>query len=247
MTAMPTTMQTFGVDLAANAKTTATCLITWGRARPTVERVSLNVDDDTLIEEILSLRFRDVAGIDCPFGWPQAFVEAVSAHALGRPWPGRDEAGDDVRARLRLRETDRAVRRRCGINPISVSADKLGATAMRAAHLLDRIAVARGAVVDRSGGDGVVEVYPAAARRTWNLAKERSLTEVAAAAELDIEPGIAADLDNEHVFDALIAAMVARAHALNLTMLPDAQQADLARVEGWIHLPHPDSLSRLNE
>ena len=38
-------------------------------------------------------------------------------------------------------------------------------------------------------------------------------------------------------FDALIAALTARAVAVGLTLRPDAGHARAALTEGWIHLP----------
>jgi hypothetical protein len=50
---------------------------------------------------------------------------------------------------------------------------------------------------------------------------------------------------NEHAFDALIAALVARAVAPNLTERPPPSELLTAAVEGWIHLPRPGSLAVL--
>ena len=233
------------MDLAAGAKNTATCLVLWDGERPLVEAARVGVDDDVLLSLVRSLGPEDLVGIDSPLGWPQAFVEAVSAHARGGEWPGRGERGDDVRPRLRLRETDRVVKRVCGANPISVSTDKLGATAIRCAHLLDALAAERGAVLDRSGVDGVVEVYPAAARRVWGLRPDRSIGEVTDAVGLDLAEGVETLLTSEHAFDALVCGLVARAYRLGQTLVPTPEQIALARVEGWIHLPKSGSLVNL--
>lgn len=50
---------------------------------------------------------------------------------------------------------------------------------------------------------------------------------------------------NDDAFDALIAALVARAALLGLTEPPPAEQLERVRQEGWIHLPQTGSLSRL--
>ncbi len=49
----------------------------------------------------------------------------------------------------------------------------------------------------------------------------------------------------DHVFDALIASLVARAAALRLTLRPAADELRAARVEGWIALPTAESLMAL--
>ena len=70
------------------------------------------------------------AGIDVPLGWPDAFVTALASYGPGGPWLRADNQ------QLRLRATDRFLRERTGITPLSVSADKIAAPAMRAADLL---------------------------------------------------------------------------------------------------------------
>jgi Protein of unknown function (DUF429) len=104
----------------------------------------------------------DRVGVDVPFGWPEAFVHAILSHHSGRSWPAVPLTA------LRFRETDRFVRDQVGQWPLSVSSEKIGVTAMRAAGLLSRLA-ARGEPVDRIGRGRWVEVYPAAALRRWGL------------------------------------------------------------------------------
>jgi hypothetical protein len=50
---------------------------------------------------------------------------------------------------------------------------------------------------------------------------------------------------SDHAFDALIASLVTRAAAVGLTTRPTAAEAQRARLEGWIAVPHRDSLSKL--
>src|SRR4051812_24793398 len=70
------------------------------------------------------------AGIDAPFGWPDALVDAVGIYAQYGTWP----ADVSVEA-LRYRETDRFVRaqvkraRGVSINPLSVSSNCIASTA----------------------------------------------------------------------------------------------------------------------
>jgi predicted nuclease with RNAse H fold len=147
---------------------------------------------------------------------------------------------------LRFRRTDLVVREAIHRFPLSVSFDKLGATAARWAHLADELA-ATGHPVDRTGAGGVAEVYPAAARLRWGLGRERSMAALIEAAPwLGCGPGVAQAYDgNEHAFDALIAALAARAVAKGLTARPVGEDAGIAAREGWIHLPDEGSLRQL--
>jgi hypothetical protein len=52
-------------------------------------------------------------------------------------------------------------------------------------------------------------------------------------------------VETDDHFDALIAALIARAVELGATHPPPAELAADAAVEGWIHLPLPDALERL--
>jgi hypothetical protein len=96
-------MRSLGIDLAAEPPDTAACEITWladsahGRLFPG------RLDDEPLLALIESA---DKAGIDCPFGWPEPFVNAVVAHANSAPWPGRGQVGLRHRRSLRYRLTE---------------------------------------------------------------------------------------------------------------------------------------------
>lgn len=243
--------RTIGVDLAVRPQATAVAEICWSRGDSAeVKTPTLGCEDEDLLELLSGLTRDERAGVDCPFGWPKAFVEAAAAHAHHQPWPGRTSWAEHY-ARLRLRTTDRVVdavvRPLAGRGPLSVSMDKLGATAARWAYLADQLAI-RGHPVDRTGAGQVVEVYPAGARAVWGLGGTRSTqTLLQAAPWLRFEPGARqAYKKSEHAFDALIAALVARATALGLTVQPRNEQEDrAAAVEGWIHLPEPGSLASL--
>ena len=51
--------------------------------------------------------------------------------------------------------------------------------------------------------------------------------------------------DNDNCLDSLVAALVARAAALDLCEPIPREHRDDARVEGWIHVPLAGSLARL--
>ncbi|MFD8705453.1 DUF429 domain-containing protein [Kitasatospora sp. NPDC059648] len=172
----------------------------------------------------------------------------MTAHAHHEPWPGRGTTSTGHRPALRHRRTDIVVRQALAprLQPLSVSFDKLGATAARWAHLADELAH-RGHPVERTGTGPVVEVYPKAARLRWQLGAERSMDELLQAAPfLRCAPQVQEAYErDEHAFDALIAALVARACAKGLTGLPTAEDGPAAAVEGWIHLPEEGTLHSL--
>ncbi len=110
-----------------------------------------------------------------------------------------------------------------------------------------------GSRFDRAGADRVIEVYPGAALLLWGVERgayktsqdpDRRGAEVNARSELlaAIEaqapwlrwaPGAReVCVDSDDALDALLAALIARAAALDLTVVPGADDIDLARREG---------------
>ena len=109
----------------------------------------------------------DRIGIDAPFGWPKPFVTALTGRAKQNVWPRKSPRKSRHFADLALRATDKYLQGR-QINPLSVSSDQIGATAMRAAYLLSR--APQGLAVDFSVATGhFLETYPAAALRQWTI------------------------------------------------------------------------------
>jgi hypothetical protein len=241
---------TLGVDLASRPERTAACAIEWTDGRARVLDIACGQDDEALLERIGGA---DKAGLDVPFGWPEAFVERVARFHAGGDWPVTSLTA------LRFRETDRVVATRTGRWPLSVSTDLIGVPTFRAARLLSRLGDA-GHVVDRRGAGRLVEVYPAAALRLWGFAstgyKRRE-----GRADLGTLLGALGrrtrgwlDLDaatrrlcgaSDDALDALVAALVARAAALGLCESPPPEHAERAAREGWVALPAADALDRL--
>jgi hypothetical protein len=58
-----------------------------------------------------------------------------------------------------------------------------------------------------------------------------------AAAYIDFGTYDSSCIRSDHAFDAVVAAVVARASFLGLTALPEANDRSVADEEGWIHLP----------
>jgi predicted nuclease with RNAse H fold len=248
-------MITLGIDLASRDANTASCLVDWAHGRARVRLPCCPQTDEELITAILGA---DVTGIDIPFGWPDAFVRAVTAYRAGEAWP------DVAPADLCYRETDRHLEtalRAQGIKrrPLSVASDRIAIPAMRAARLLGKLAD-RGVPVDRAGGGRLYEAYPAAALAVWGLpsrgykdAKGAAVRESLVAQlqqrthgwlrlDLLVEKACRA---SDHELDALIAALIARAAALGLCTPPPPALAEIASREGWIYVPAADALDRL--
>lgn len=247
-------MLTAGVDLSAEDLRTCLARIAWRSASATVADLREQVGNDAIIETA-----HDVSklGIDCPFGWPAPFIDFVSAHSRGEL---AVPAGlpIDWRRRLANRTTDLVVRTETGLVPLSVSADRIAHAAMRCAALLAEVDAA-GVTVDRTGRTGkVVEVYPAASLLRWGLphrgykrpANTATLSTLVDAL-LNAAPwlclGIYEEIcrSSDDAFDAVVAALTARASARGQTLDPSPDEALLAACEGWIALPLPGSLEQL--
>jgi len=158
------------------------------------------------------------------------------------------ESGMDFRRRLSFRETDRVIKELTGRWPLSVSTDRLGLSAMRCAGLLSRYQQA-GIQVDRSGSGKLAEVYPGATLRTWSFDTTNYRVSKEVRAKLTKELGQRAPwlalgantelmIESADAFDALIAALAARAVHQDLYTKPTSDQQVAADIEGWIALPN---------
>jgi predicted nuclease with RNAse H fold len=181
-------MRSLGIDLAAQPKNSATCLIRWGAGGAVVEPPQVGADDASILE---AMAHADWTGIDAPFGWPERFIEAVYGYRHLAAWPELARSDE-----LRLRTTDRlvthAVRAARGVSvqPLSVSSDRIATCAWRCASLLSEHHRRAGTVLDRIGvpltrdshrsrreriptervaEHRAIEVYPAAALAMWGL------------------------------------------------------------------------------
>lgn len=242
---MPATA-TLGIDLAAQPRQTACCVLEWGDKAARVTHLAAGYDNGALLNLIAESTPTKVA-IDSPFGWPVAFSRTIAAFTELGQWPDTDD-----RRPLLFRTTDLVVREITGADPLSVSSNLLAICAMRCARLLTLLA--DGAPLDRSGGGPAVEVYPAAALRQWGLdprgykgtkpeklETRRQLVNAFATATcgwLELEAGDVERLQSsDHHLDALVSAVVGRAVELGLTVPIPAEYLKAAAVEGWIHLP----------
>jgi predicted nuclease with RNAse H fold len=240
-------MITVGVDLAAEAATTAVAVLEWHVGGAVVTELKVPADDNAVLQ---LTQGADKIGIDCPLGWPDAFVEFLSAHRERRADTANDVVGADWRRGLANRLTDRRVREQLNMVPLSVATDRIGLTAMRAARLQNLLA-ARGHPIDRAGAGLIVEVYPAAGLNYWQLDhrrykgnKQRSRLGELVDRLLAAAPWLALDVHeslcrhSDHAFDAVVAGLLARASAVGLASKPGTdEERDAADTEGWIAVP----------
>lgn len=261
---------TLGIDLSSQPKNTALCAIAWRRR--TAEVIALYRGADhagtPLHDRLLVSAMRGLWGdlpppakvaIDAPLGWPVDFTRGL-AHP--DRWPVHI---DSSRARLERRATDHWVHRTTGKQPLSVTTDRIGYAAMRAAGIISHYTETEGRKIDRTGLSGLVcEAYPDPAIRSLGLwprsvasrqsykgtarhVRDAIVGELAAAAPwlTWTEHERQCCIDSDDCLDALICAIVARAADRNETVEPPNDLVANARVEGWIHLPRQGALARL--
>ncbi|WP_295825730.1 DUF429 domain-containing protein [uncultured Microbacterium sp.] len=239
-------MRTVGVDLAAGAPGTALAEMVWSGGAARLTRVEIGIQDADIVASVSP---GDAwLGVDCPLGWPDAFVDFVQAHhADVDPLLGPVDGGADWRRPLVYRHTDHVVRERIGRWPLSVSTDRLGVTALRGAGLLRRLA-AGGFPVDRAAEGRLFEVYPGGSLRLWGFdtsgyrvdATRRAVLLDALSQRapwLDLGGFGPLAISKADAFDAVIAALATRAGALGSFARPASGMLSVARREGWVVLP----------
>lgn len=237
-------MLTIGVDLAAEPAGTAFATINWDNGRATLTDLVLGVTDHQIVEASSNA---DKVGIDCALGWPERFVDFVVSHRTSSHAIDPGFGAMDWRREISYRETDRRVHQTIGRWPLSVATDRLGVTALRCAGLVERLGDA-GIDVDRSGLGGIVEVYPAGSLKKWGFdtsgyrattdARVTLLNAIRTTAPWFEFSGFQDVMaESCDAFDSVIASLAARAAAIGSATLPDMDDRDLARREGWIALP----------
>lgn len=112
------------------------------------------------------------------------------------------------------------------------------------------MALADGEPVDRAGGGKIVEVYPSASLQRWGLPHRvyKGADRLGVLFELVDQflqlvplelglPNLELCRRSDDAFDAVVAAVTARAAALGLTVRPSEHLLVAAQKEGWIALP----------
>jgi predicted nuclease with RNAse H fold len=236
-------MLTVGIDLAAEPKNTAIASIEWSAEGARVLDVHTKVTDDEIVK---AAKTATKIGIDCPLGWPDEFVLFLRGFHEGTYDAIPRGADKDWRRTLANRLTDLEIHKTLKMTPLSVSTDRIGHAAMRAAHVQARLSEA-GYPVDRIGDGLLVEVYPAAGLRFWQMDHrqykgtkyQEALGKLVSTLPgwLDLGEHEKKCRESDHAFDALISALLARASVLGLTRPPSADQRAVAAREGWIAMP----------
>lgn len=247
-------MLTIGVDLSAEVSKTCVVALDWSDSTATLRGLETGAGNEIIID---AARTAEKVGIDCPLGWPELFLDFVNEHRAGAV-RARDGVPIRWRRQLANRMTDIEVNIETKLVPLSVAADRIAHVAFRCAALLAEMRNA-GFDVDRSGVTGrVVEVYPAASLLRWELPHRRykgrpNVADLRAlvASLLQKAPWLSLGVhrqlceSNDDAFDAVVAALSARAAWAGRTRRPTAQQRPVAEVEGWIAIPDVGSLPQL--
>ena len=248
-------MRTLGIDLASDPEKTAYCMVEWSGGTAEVRELAVGREGGPLANDDRLLQLHgqgDVTGIDCPFGWPTAFLAFLCA--ASRPTGEPIQQHQRPYRELRYRATDLAVHRVVGRWPLSVSSDLIAVAAFRCQGLLTRMGL-----TDRSGDGRVYEVYPAAALEVWGLVSKRykgghgrPQREALVAQLLERAEWLMVDqksreqlASSDDALDALVDALNARAAKLGLTVRPEADEHRAAVREGWIAIPEKESLGKL--
>jgi len=286
-----------GIDLSSNKGDTVACLLTVHEEGQIIVNSPVTSCTDEELKRLIDGEYQKpkgaveiflkphAIGIDAPFGWPTAFVEAVQEWKHDT-WEGN--ANESLRDKLRLRMTDLYIRKKRGrkvkgqsqegtsLLPFSVSADKIASVAMRAMSLLYRYSVQDKSGMTKINNQYFFEVYPAASLDKWtsittqdgkkdvhsyksgNHASEtceQMLKRICSALpQLSFNDSSDSKYcKSDHAFDALISALTAYAAIVEKTILPSEAKfdnlqferplPDLAKIEGWIHVPN----AQLNE
>jgi predicted nuclease with RNAse H fold len=220
-----------GVDLASQPSNTSVAVLDG----LDLVHLASTADDDTIVE---LARTCVAVGIDAPLGWPDDFVDVITAHHRGEPIPPAEPRS------LQLRRTDLVVHESTGKRPLSVSTDRIGVVALRAIRLLERIA---GAGAARDGTAGVYETYPGGAVAHWGLVErsykrrdstpERGAIVEALGRHLELGEHRDRMIAGDDDLDAVLCAALAGLAHQGRTTVPGPADADHARREGWIHVP----------
>ncbi len=240
-------MRTVGIDLAAQPSRTALAVVQWHTQAATVTELLRPTSDEQILAAVLDC---DCAGFDVPLGWPAPFADFIADQRSDQQLP---LANADAWRDLAYRLTDRIVAQTFGKTPLSVSTDRIALAAIRGATLQAHLRDA-GVDVSRDGSGRILETYPAVALRQWKIttsgpykgtdraraaANLTSLVDalMAAAPWLDLGPHEGLCRTNDDAFDAVICALIARAHQRGQCTRPTPEQQALARIEGWIAVP----------
>jgi hypothetical protein len=161
-----------GVDCATDSSRVGMALGKWRSGhRLAIEDVRSGAEPDpvTIICKWLQATPEPaLIAIDAPLGWPASLAASLKDHRAGSKLNGKPND-------LFRRETDREIRRRIGITPLDVGADRIARTAHAALGLLGTVRDSIGREIPLAWshhapeGTAAIEVYPAATLRASGL------------------------------------------------------------------------------
>ena len=250
-------MKIVGIDLSTSPRKCGVCVLEDDAISCVTHGRGSASDSDWLLEYCSEAQ---VVAIDVPFGWPKPFADALQRYRIG-------VALDPDRSRYMYRSTDlwvrnelpdRLPRNATRPRPLSVTADRLGATAMFGTILLNSLCDEGFRLSPRTGDPFpvAIEVYPALSLWAWSLPREGlggnadSAREARRALLGTLREGLSLSITErwetalvevDHCFDALVAALTGRAYADGYTFdPPESLDLDVLRLEGWIRVPNCD-------
>lgn len=230
-----------GVDLASQAAQTGLAVLSADGSTLRVEKLGVGAHDSTIIEAI---RQSAKTGVDVPLGWPDRFVELVSAHHAGQL-----QQCADWRTEAVLRMTDRVLNDDFGLRPLSVSTDRIAYPAMRWSGIEAQLKLVE---IDtaRDGSGRICEVYPSGFLFQHGL-KHRGYKGAAnAQVRKKILGSLRLVISREHAdlcvaddnaLDAVLAALSAHAVGTGKAYGPPEEHRQTALREGWIWMPRTDN------
>lgn len=199
-----------------------------------------------------------ILALDVPFGWPKDFSGAVAEHKVGRSF------GKHPRTRYRYRETDLVVQKLLAsklpskgtLNPLSVSTDRLGLTAIWASDLIERVQRELDFEIDLGSGSNsdrkLIEVYPSASIALWspiewtmqrNQSGEAKTVNLKAAVlshanrYFSTYPVTTNEMASRNHLDAFVCAITAKSYQENKCSKPEYISKSTLQKEGWIWAP----------
>lgn len=229
-----------GVDVASQTAQTGLAVLSADDSTLRVEKLDVGVDDRTIIEAV---RQSVKTGVDVPLGWPERFVDLVSAHHVGQP-----QQCADWRTEAVLRLTDRVLKDDFGLRPLSVSTDRIAYPALRWSGIEAQLQL-MGIGTARDGSGRICEVYPAGFLFQHRLkhpgykgASNAQVREVILGSLRLVMSREQADLcvADDNALDAVLTALSAHSVVTGKAYGPPEDRRQAVLREGWIWMPFAD-------
>ncbi len=214
-------LQILGIDAAVDPRNNGLAIAEYTSNHCKVRSLQVGRGGEPIALQILELIDSSrplLVAIDAPLGWPTALTKALHGHVAGHELDG---GPNDLFART----TDRFVRKKTGLKPLDVGADRIARTAAAALKLITslRAGTKQALPLLRSPNaavkGGLIEVYPAATLKQRALqfrqykkpdaAEIRKQIAAAVSEELDVEDVTSQCVDSDHCLDAVLCVLAA--------------------------------------